>query len=207
MNKTLTLSRWNQLCDQLTIEPDASEYHRLITAYSEPQRAYHTSQHLSECLQQLDWMASKESINQPMIEIALWYHDAIYKSKHSANEKKSAFWACAFLTKQGVSRDISNQVYALIMATCHNEIPSNIEQQHIIDIDLSILGSNPERFAEYEKQIRKEYSWVPWFLYKHKRKEVLRSFLQRPRIYHSKLFYEAYEPQARLNIIHSIESL
>ena len=207
MNKILTLARWNQLCHQLAIKPDEDEYHQLIAAYSEPQRAYHTLQHLSECLQQLNWMMSKESVNQPIIEIALWYHDAIYQAKHSENEKKSAQWAYDFLTQQGANNKICKQVYSLIMATCHNEVPSNTDQQRIIDIDLSILGADPERFNEYEKQIRKEYNWVPWFLYKYKRKKVLTSFLNRPRIYTSQLFYETYEKHARRNILHSIESL
>ena len=42
----------------------------------------------------------------------------------------------------------------------------------LIDIDLSILGAPPARFAEYEQQIRAEYAWVPGILFRPKRRAM-----------------------------------
>jgi predicted metal-dependent HD superfamily phosphohydrolase len=52
-------------------------------------------------------------------------------------------------------------VYSLIMATRHGEQPQESTHQWVVDIDLAILGAEPERFKEYEKQVRQEYKWVP----------------------------------------------
>lgn len=212
-----TLTRWNHLCNQLSIGVSEKEYQHIITAYSEPHRAYHTLQHLSECLSQLDWMLHNETIissalNPAQLEFALWYHDIIYQTHRSNNELKSAQSAANFLGQQQADKEVAKQIYSLIIATCHNqetidEAPIDNNQYLIIDIDLAILGANAKQFDEYEQQIRNEYQRVPLTLYKLKRKQVLKSFLKKPRIYHSPLFYEAYESQARKNMLHAIKSL
>ena len=36
----------------------------------------------------------------------------------------------------------------------------------LIDVDLSILGAEAQRFAQYEQQIRAEYAFVPEDLFR-----------------------------------------
>jgi predicted metal-dependent HD superfamily phosphohydrolase len=86
------------------------------------------------------------------------------------------------------------------MATRHDATPTDSDEQLLVDIDLSILGANRERFAEYDRQVRAEYSWVPGFIYNMKRKGVLKAFLARPSIYNTSYFRERYEQQARINL-------
>ena len=142
--------------------------------------------------------------NPALIEIALWYHDAVYQPKRQDNEKQSARWCEQFLTRQAVAKPERDTVVEHIMATCHDGVPSNRDQALVIDIDLSILGADRARFDEYETQVRKEYRWVPWLLYKRKRKAILQYFLQQPRIYHTPLFFDALEASARQNLIESV---
>ncbi len=75
------------------------------------------------------------------------------------------------------------------------------------DIDLTILGSSERIYAQFEENVRKEYKWVPYFLYKKKRKEILRSFLDRERIYQTKYFNNKLETQAQINLNNAIASL
>ncbi|MDI1260271.1 hypothetical protein [Aquabacterium sp.] len=86
------------------------------------------------------------------------------------------------------------------MATKHDAEASEPDQPLLVDIDLAILGAAPERFAEYDRQVRAEYSWVPGFVSNIKRKAVLKSFLARQYIYSTKHFRERYEAQARRNL-------
>lgn len=200
--------RWAKLCRTLSIEPDEGEYTQLATAYSESHRAYHTQQHLAECLDKLDW-ATAHGLPQStaLAEVALWYHDAVYQPRAKDNELKSAEWANRFLSQLGVDPDLCRCVHSLIMATCHGEMPTGALHQLVVDIDLSVLGSEEERFEEYESQVRQEYRWVPWFLYKKKRQEILDHFLDLPRLYQTELFYTEYEQRARSNLKRSIAEL
>ncbi len=59
----------------------------------------------------------------------------------------------------------------------HYEIPKDEDTKYLIDIDLSILGSPLDKFYDYEKNIRKEYEFVPIDLFREKRSELLKSFL------------------------------
>lgn len=200
--------RWNALCAALGIPPSHDEYARLQSAYREPHRAYHTLQHLSECMEKLDWAKSQRHWeNAALAEAALWYHDAIYRPRASDNEINSAEWAFSFLRKGGLSAGDCQFVHSLIMATCHGQKPKEFLHQLVVDVDLGILGAESSRFEQYEQQVRKEYAWVPWFLYRKKRKALLLQFLQAPRIYNTALFYDRYEHRARENMAQSVAKL
>jgi predicted metal-dependent HD superfamily phosphohydrolase len=77
----------------------------------------------------------------------------------------------------------------------------------VADIDLCILGYPWERFAEYERQIRDEYSQVEEKEFITGRLLILDGFLRRPEIYHTKHFREKYEKAARANLARSIMRL
>jgi predicted metal-dependent HD superfamily phosphohydrolase len=76
-----------------------------------------------------------------------------------------------------------------------------------VDVDLAILGAAPERFAEYELQVRQEYAWVPGLLFRRKRRALLGQLLARPRIYATESFHQALELRARDNLRHSLARL
>lgn len=174
-------------------------YEGLYAAYSEPHRHYHTLQHLAECLSWLDTVYSHCPFPGD-VEIALWFHDAIYDVKGTDNEQRSAAWATRALTTVGVAEDVVRRVEGLIMATQHTASPDTLAAQYLVDIDLSILAAPPERFAEYDRQIRAEYSFVPDWLYQRKRLAVLQSFLERPSIYSTPHFQALFEARARVNV-------
>ncbi|HEV7272398.1 N-methyl-D-aspartate receptor NMDAR2C subunit [Pseudoxanthomonas sp.] len=172
---------------------------QLMAAYAEPQRHYHTQQHLGECLSAFD--DTRALAGHPdEVELALWFHDAIYDVKGHQNEQRSADWARDALRDAGVSTDAAQRVHDLIMATRHTAVPSGRDEQLLVDIDLSILGAERARFDEYEQQIRKEYAYVPGFLFRRKRREILKGFLDRSAIYSTPHFHDMLEARARDNL-------
>lgn len=172
----------------------------LLDAYAEPQRHYHSPQHLHECLSHVE-SALALAQRPGEVELALWFHDAVYDPKGKDNEQRSADWACEVLSVAGAKVEVQQRVRALIMATCHNAVPVDSDAQLLVDIDLAILGADPARFAEYDQQVRAEYRWVPGWIYRRKRKEVLAAFLQRPAIYSTEWFRERFEALARENLL------
>ncbi|MFC4161367.1 HD domain-containing protein [Chitinimonas lacunae] len=201
------LEQWHALWRSLGAEAgDEAEYRRLLTAYAEPQRHYHTRQHLDECLHHLAETRSL-ALHPAEVELALWYHDAVYQPRQPDNEARSADWAVQALQAQGIDQDVAGRVRALIMATCHQALPQEPDAMLLVDIDLAILAAPAERFAEYQTQVRAEYRWVPGFLFRRKRAEILRAFLARPRLFQTDWFFSHYEAQARANLAQELAVL
>lgn len=200
-------SSWKRCWIGLHAQGDGlSLMQELLSAYSEPQRKYHTVQHLSECLALFERHLDL-AIEPAEVEISLWFHDAVYDVKASDNELKSSEWAEAELRKAGVSADRIERIRNHILATRHSVLPQGQDQMLLVDIDLSILGALRPRFMEYEEQVRAEYSWVPAPLFRSKRRAVLAEFLARNPIYNTPRLREALEHQARENLAWSLEQL
>lgn len=179
----------------------------LMKAYSEKHRAYHTFDHISACLRHLDQV--KPELSKPNeVELALWFHDAVYKPFSSSNEKDSAIWAREFFElNEFEDQETVDRVFDLIMVTEHPCETKNHDQRILVDIDLSILGSSPTTYSEFEKNVRFEYKRVPNFIYRKKRKAILTKFLNSEPLYHHPYFYERLEDQSKINLANAISVL
>ena len=202
-----TASVWRRTWAHLGVPvADANLFDELCARYCEPHRKYHTLQHLDECFEKLKALQA-EAIHPGEIELALWFHDAIYDIRRQDNEERSADWARSSVVAAGLSKSVADRVHSLVMVTRHNAVPGEPDEAILVDVDLSILGATKDRFDEYEKQIREEYSWVPDFLFRSRRCSVLTGFLQRPTIFNTRTFVETYEARARENLKRSIKKL
>lgn len=199
-------SSWDQAWQALGLVPASGLLERLNTAYCEPQRHYHTQQHLQECLQHLARVWGQAE-RPGELALALWFHDAVYDVQAHDNEAQSAAWAQRELRASGAPAEVAERVAALIMVTCHAALPQSPDECLLVDIDLAILGASPERFDEYESQVQREYSWVPPDFYRARRLEVLRQFDARQPIYQTPLWRQAWEAQAHANLQRSILQL
>ncbi|HEY1171580.1 MAG TPA: hypothetical protein VGH19_09440 [Verrucomicrobiae bacterium] len=199
MNAALR-KRWLKFTRSLGWQGDANAvWEMLLTRYSEPVRAYHNLAHIAACLKAFD-ETSTEGVDRKAVELAIWFHDAVYDPKAKDNEEQSAelFALCA--REAALPELLIAEVVRLILITQHKAIPQMREEKLLVDVDLSILGSDTEAFAEYERQIRKEYAWVAEKDFCHGRAAVLEQFLKRERIYHTDHFFQRYETKARLNL-------
>ena len=179
---------------------------RLLDRYAEPQRKYHTLQHLGECIGHLE-PAIGLARHPGEVEVALWFHDAIYEPKQSDNEPRSASWAVKELEAAGLPAEVAERVHALVMATRHAALPESNDERILVDVDLSILGAEADRYAQYAAQVREEYAWVPGWIFRRKRKALLREFLAREAIYGTQHFRDRFEARARENLENEIRRL
>ncbi len=178
----------------------------LLARWAEPHRRYHTPQHLHECLALFE--RDRAIAEHPgEVAIALWFHDAIYDTARHDNEAASADWASRVLLQAGAAPDVAARVHALIMATCHSEVPATADAKLLVDIDLAILGAEPARFAEYERQIRDEYGLVPEAVFRERRAAILRGFLDRLSLFSTPTYVDRFDAPARANLAHAIASL
>ncbi|UZT77368.1 hypothetical protein OF113_20420 [Ectopseudomonas chengduensis] len=89
-------SSWARAWSDLGLQPPPGLFDQLVRAYEEPQRHYHSLQHLRECLTHFE--QARHLAQQPgEVAIALWFHDAIYDVRGKNNERQSADWAIRVL--------------------------------------------------------------------------------------------------------------
>ncbi len=204
------LDRWLALVARVTETAghDAARaaFDDLYTRYTGADRQYHDIHHIDDCLRLFDTAATLAS--QPdAIELAIWFHDAIYDSHKYDNEASSASLADSALMELGVPPATRQSVCELILATQHNAPPADPDAALLVDIDLSILGQPAPKFDAYEAGVRFEYAWVPESAFRAGRSKVLQSFLDRPRIYTTDYFCAAFESSARQNLKRSLAKL
>ena len=194
---------WNRIGADGT--PD-DEYRRLVGAYSEPHRHYHTLNHIVTGLDEL-WNV-REHLDKPdEAEFAWWFHDSVYKIQSKVNELKSSEAAFNLSRNVLLGEDFATDVKRLVLDTTHNRVPETSDGKVIADIDTLILGKPAKIFDDYEFRIGKEYSWADPDEFKTKRSEILLKFLERPRIYYTDVFEDKYGDAARANLERSLEQL
>lgn len=206
---SVSLASWQRLWGELGARDiDRSLFNQLVAAYSERQRHYHTLQHLRECL--LHFEAAASLARRPAeVELALWFHDAVYDPQRADNEERSAEWAARSVRAAGCGDAVAQRISGLVLATKSHEAATDTDAdtQLLVDIDLAILGAAPARYAEYGRQVRAEYAHVPDDAFRTRRERVLAGFLARPRIYATAAYHDALEQRARANLRGEIETL
>jgi len=199
--------QWLALWKRLGARGDArAVYNDLVTRYSEPHRAYHTLEHIGHCLNEFEQVRHL-AISPDAVELALWYHDAIYDTKARDNEERSAALMEEMVRNASLPDSFGQSVANLITATKHTLAPTDPDVRLLVDVDLSILGQSEGKFDEYERQVRKEYEWVAADAFVAGRSAILKSFLDRPTIYSTQFFHNKYEAQAQRNLVRSLAQL
>ncbi|MDG4560783.1 MAG: hypothetical protein P9E88_05770 [Candidatus Competibacter sp.] len=178
---------------------------RLVELYEEPHRRYHTLDHVRHCLEEFDRVAALMD-DPDAVEIALWFHDAVYRSGAMDNERRSADlfrqWSeghadAAFL----------QQVDDLIMATTHRDPPIQRDERFVVDIDLSSFGLPWAAFEQDGHRIRAECAEIGDEAYYPGQLRFLLFLQGRPTFFLTEFFQQRYERIARNNIHRVIENL
>ena len=132
MRETLSDSRWSELSARLGLDNPLVAFRWLEAHYRERARRYHDARHINECLRQLDRSRLPEASN-PLVEYALWFHDAIYNTLSKKNEERSADAAVRVLERSGRPPADCALVRRLILATCHGAQPTEPPLQLLVD--------------------------------------------------------------------------
>ena len=200
------LKRWVDLWGMLGVNNAPTG---VLNMYDEPSRAYHTINHIRATLEEFDQFCKYggQTYNPEAIEMAIWYHDAIYNTRNTNNEEASANLFRSDAIKTLLASLFTQKVANMILATKHSSNATSADAKIMCDADLSILGQTKGVFDGYERNIRKEYDWVPQDQFVKGRIAILQSFLDRENIFQTEFFWKKYEEVARKNIARSIRQL
>ncbi len=195
------------------IEARGAAYARWAAQMDLPQpRPYHNGSHINATLDHLWAWGASESSGEPSMALlaAALYHDVLYDATRKDNETESArFCQTELEAVGGLSVATINEAARLIELTAgHVAAPDDADGILLLDADLYILGDTPENYTAYVRAVRTEYAHVSDEAWRKGRPAVMRTFLERPRIYHGNWAgRDARETQARANIAREIADL
>ncbi|RUT98867.1 hypothetical protein EOD23_26165, partial [Mesorhizobium sp. USDA-HM6] len=127
----------------------------LSALYHAGDRHYHSLAHI-EAMLALAGEYRRLLHDPEAVEAAIWFHDAIYDSRAKDNEGKSAALAEQKLSGR-VSPERLSRIVAMINATATHQLPQLDNEKaasdaaFFLDMDLAILGAEPDIFDAYEK--------------------------------------------------------
>ncbi|MGW0842061.1 HD domain-containing protein [Streptomyces sp. NPDC002787] len=181
--------------------PDPLPYSaNLIKRWSEPQRKYHTVEHLTAVLDHID-LLEEYAADADLVRLAAWFHDAVYLPERSTNEERSARLAERALPEAGVPEEKVAEVARLVRLTVtHDPADDDPNGQVLCDADLAILASAPEAYAAYAAAVREEYGFVPDDAFRTGRAAVLGQLLALPRLFRTPYGQREWEDRARENL-------
>ena len=181
----------------------------VLARHAEPHRRYHTATHVMRVLDHVDEILRAESSNAldaPAIRAAALFHDIVYDPRSATNEHDSAEIAVDALWQAGWPESRLALVHHMIEATA-GHTGAGLEAAVLLDADLAILGAEPPVYAEYVDGVRFEFEFVDDDAWRVGRTGVLRSFLDRERIFTTMTMSASREPQARENLAAELAAL
>jgi predicted metal-dependent HD superfamily phosphohydrolase len=175
----------------------------LEALYQAPERHYHSVIHINNCLQ-----AFRSFCNSTAGELALLFHDAVYRPGGQDNEAQSAALLKVWGTKLGWPVDLIEEAAGLVLVTGTWKATTLVEKS-VLDADFWILGANEEVYDDYLHAIRREY--VPFVCtdaeFNKGRSDFIERLLRRPRIYLGDFSCGVREGNARINLIRELKYL
>ncbi len=196
------LARWDALL------PGARDVGvELVERWHEPHRVYHGPEHLTHALDSLALLEGRPAgvpddagATDPATQLALWFHDAVHDGEAGHDEERSAGLATRLLGPHLDAAGVAEVARLVLVTTDHSPAPQDRAGALVSDADLAILGSAPDRYARYARQVRAEYAHVPDDAFRTGRSAVLRALLADDALFRTPQGATLWEDRARTNL-------
>lgn len=183
--------------------PDRALAMELLDRWAEPRRRYHDPRHLEHCLDALTELGCAD----PLVELAVWFHDAIYEGRPGVDEEASARLAESRLAGRFAAGDVA-EVARLVRLTAGHDVESGDQRgAYLCDADLAVLGAFAEGYASYCRDVRVEYAEVPLADFRRGRLRVIERLLALDPLYRTDRARELWAVSAERNLTREADRL
>ena len=200
--------RWNEVARQLGADENLADkmFNVLEKAYTQPHRHHHNLDHLADVLDEIDRAGAGTVKDPAALQVAAFFHDAVYDVRRDDNERRSALAAIRALLRFGAPKKRILSVRDMILCTREHKCVQP-DGRILIDADLAILAAPAPRYKAYAEAIRKEYAHVPEDQYRRARSQLLNDLLRRPQLFQTMHGRRTHEAAARQNIAREVAEL
>jgi predicted metal-dependent HD superfamily phosphohydrolase len=182
----------------------AAVYADLRRLLGAPYRHYHTLEHIHDCVRRIDEVAPL-LVDRDAVELALWFHDAVYEFGAATNERRSAEMFVRM--SDGATSVFRRRVCGLILATRHAGIAHGNDRRFVVDIDLAGFGAPWAEFMRNGALLRKESAAKTDAQYQAGQVCFLDQLRRRPRFFSTDYFRDLYETTAQDNLRRLLDEL
>ncbi|MEQ6903515.1 hypothetical protein [Nocardioides sp. YIM 152588] len=172
----------------------------LLAAYDDAARGYHDRGHLIAVLRRLrELAAAGERYDALPVQLAAWFHDAVYDGERDA-EERSACWAedalPGLLDRGGIA-----EVARLVRLTeTHSPAADDRNGAALSDADLGILATDTATYDAYAAAVREEYRHLTDEEFVTGRVAVLRDLAERDDLFRTAYARDRWADAARANM-------
>lgn len=167
-----------------------------------PDRHFHNLDHIRDCLRHFDEVAPLLA-DPDAVELALWFHDAIYDPGDPTNERRSAE---LFLRRSiGAAPVARRRICGLILATRHAYVARTSDRRFIEDIDLAGFAAPWNTFMHHGDLLRREFARQSDAQYYDGQVAFLEQLARRPVFFATDYYRARYEARARENLQRLLE--
>jgi predicted metal-dependent HD superfamily phosphohydrolase len=199
LNRQATKLRFESTWQRLSHRTDGDAIGQaLLDLYAGEARYYHTIDHIDFCLEVFDEV-SDQCDNPDAVELAIWFHDAIYDFPVEENERLSAEYFMN-VSQGRLPEDLRRVVFEQVMVTDHRRVPEDTDQKILTDIDLSSFGRPWERFISDGLNVRRELNYLEDDVFYQRQIAFMKNLLDREHFYATPWFQDNFEPTARQNL-------
>lgn len=145
------------------------KYFEIRSMYDDNTRHYHNWNHVLKVAAYIEEHVPKGQMYNELM-LTAFLHDAVYDTKSLTNEIDSAELVQFVDAPDEVKRIISDT----ILFTTYKRTPENVHEIMFMAADLNVFNASSTEQIEFERNIFREYFWVPVPVYVQKRIEILR---------------------------------
>jgi predicted metal-dependent HD superfamily phosphohydrolase len=181
----------------------------VIARHLEPARHYHDVRHVGWVVRHVIAIGERAQVDDLDATVAAaFFHDAVYDPRRSDNEQASARLAEHALGEIEWADERRRRVAELVLATAGHDVErADRDTCVLLAADLAVLAAEPSRYSDYATAVRREYAHVDDAAWREGRSAVLRSLLDKPRLFAPELALDDWESRARANMAAELAAL